>query len=300
MKNFAEKEKACKMLFGTRGPYWHVYTSGKDTPVLFVSKEDFWFVMNVLAQAAYEFRLRVIIIAFEVMDNHLHLVLSGNKEDIIAFFAYVKKRISRTIKDAGLLEATLKSIDDLTSLRNTIVYTNRNGYVAYPEHTPFSYPWGTGRFYFNDIPTHKCYSDYRLTPKREMFRGRAPELPEDWAVIDGYVSPASFCDLVFGKGVFRDAHHYFNLLSKNVEAYQELAQELGDYDFLTDAELIGKLMIMVKDAYKVSGLRELSKAQKIDLARTLHYDYRSSNGQIRRVLGLSQYEVDSLFPLSAG
>lgn len=33
-----------------------------------------------------------------------------------------------------------------------------------------------------------------------------------------------------------------------------------------------------------------------DLARTLHYDYRSSNGQIRRVLGLGQYEVDSLFP----
>ena len=49
----------------------------------------------------------------------------------------------------------------------------------------------------------------------------------------------------------------------------------------------------------MSYLCDLSKAQKMDLARSLHYDFRSSNGQIRRILGLSQYEVDSLFPLSA-
>ena len=42
-------------------------------------------------------------------------------------------------------------------------------------------------------------------------------------------------------------------------------------------------------------LSERSNAQKLDLARTLHYDYRSSNGQIRHVLGLNQYDVDQLF-----
>lgn len=308
MKNYAEREKACEMLFGSRGPYWHVYTSGKDTPVLFVTKEDFWFVMNVIAQAAYEFRPiynkngiqagGVIIIAFEVMNNHLHLVVSGERDVILAFFAFIRKRLSRTIKEAGQLKATLKSIDSLVSLRNNIVYTNRNGYVADPSHTPFSYPWGTGRYYFNDIPTHKFYSDFTLTPKRQMFRGRAPELPGEWSVIDGYITPPSFCSIKFGMNIFRDAHHYFNMLGKNVEAYQELAQEFGDADFLTDSELMGKVMAMVREAYKVSGLRDLSKAQKSDLARTLHYDYHSSNGQIRRVLGLSQYDVDSLFPLS--
>ena len=42
--------------------------------------------------------------------------------------------------------------------------------------------------------------------------------------------------------------------------------------------------------------KELTGAQRLDLARTLHFDYRSYNGQIRRLLNLSQYEVDSLFP----
>ena len=310
MKNFSEREKACEMLFETRGPYWHVCTSGKETPVLFVTDEDFCFVMNVIAQAAYEFRPSysrngyqvggVVIIAFEVMGNHLHLVLSGEKETVLAFFAFIKKRLSRTIKEADRLKAEIISVDNLNYLRNNIVYTNRNGYVADPHHTPFSYPWGTGRYYFNYIPTFKCYSDFTLTPKRQMFRGSAPELPENWAVLDGYVAPSSFCDTQFGMNVFRDAHHYFNILGKNVEAYRDLALEFGDADFLTDSELFAKVNTIVRESYNVSSIRELTKAQKGDLARTLHYDYRSSNGQIRRVLGLSQYEVDSLFPLSAG
>lgn len=50
---------------------------------------------------------------------------------------------------------SLKSVCDLRTLRNTIVYVNRNGYVVNPAYTPFSYPWGTGRYYFNDFPLEK-------------------------------------------------------------------------------------------------------------------------------------------------
>lgn len=308
MKNFAEKETICEKLFGSRGPYWHVYTSGKDTPVLFVTEEDFWFVMNVIAQAANEFRPSsgdsprsggVVIIAFEVMGNHLHSVLSGKKETVLEFFSFIFKRISRTVKGMKDVPVTVKPIDNLGYLRNNIVYIHRNGYVADPRHTPFSYPWGTGRYFFNDIPTHTRYSDLKLTPKRQMFRGRAPELPGDWAIIDGYVAPSAYCAIQFGMGLFRDAHQYFNLLGKNVEAYQELALEFGDTDFLTDSELFVKVASIVRETYRLTGIRDLSKAQKLDLARTLHYDYRSSNGQIRRILGLSQNDVNSLFPLSA-
>ena len=100
--------------------------------------------------------------------------------------------------------------------------------------------------------------------------------------------------------IFRDAHHYFSMVSKNVEAYSELAAKIDDGEFLTDTELFTQVTKIVKSGYGLNALKDLSKAQKLDLARKLHYDYRSSNGQIRRTLGLTQYEVDSLFPLSAG
>ena len=118
-------------------------------------------------------------------------------------------------------------------------------------------------------------------------------------MIDGYIAPKSYCTIIFGMAIFRDAHHYFSMVSKNVEAYSELAAEIDDGEFLTDTELFTQVTKIVKSGYGLNALKDLSKAQKLDLARKLHYDYRSSNGQIRRTLGLAQYEVDSLFPLSA-
>ena len=97
--------------------------------------------------------------------------------------------------------------------------------------------------------------------------------------------------------MFRDAHHYFSMVSKNVEAYSNIAVDLDDGEFLTDQELFTQLLKTVREKYRLGSVRELSPAQKLDLARTLHYDYRSSNGQIRRVLGLSQYDVDQLFKM---
>lgn len=99
--------------------------------------------------------------------------------------------------------------------------------------------------------------------------------------------------------MFRDAHHYFAMVSKNVEEYVSLAAELDDGEFLTDPELFVRLRFLVREDYGVSSLRDLTKPQKLDVARRLRREFRSSNGQIRRVLGLTQYEVNTLFPLTA-
>ena len=88
------------------------------------------------------------------------------------------------------------------------------------------------------------------------------------------------------------------MVSKNVEAYSELAVDLDDGEFLTDQELFVEVAKILKDTYRTDRLSGLSNAQKLDLARTLHNEFRSSNGQIRRLLRLTQYEVDSLFPMA--
>ena len=102
MKNYALKEGECERAFQSYGPYWHAYTSGKITPILFANTEDLVFVMNVIAQAAYAFRAEfdpdgrqsagVILIAFEVMNNHFHFVTSGERERIQDFFAFIRRQ----------------------------------------------------------------------------------------------------------------------------------------------------------------------------------------------------------------
>ena len=266
--------------------------------MLFSLEDDFVFVMNVIAQAAAFFP-EVRIIAFEVMNNHFHFVVSADERAVSAFWGFVRKRLVRSFPLMKGLQITLKPIGDLGALRNNIVYTNRNGYVADSGHTPFSYPWGTGRYYFLDRPRGKTLARIFVDDKRRMFRCRTPALPSGWEVSNGYVAPWNYCAVKFGMAMFRDAHHYFMMVSKNVEAYAELAAGLDDGEFLTDTELFARLSVLVRSDYDVSSIKDLTKPQRFDLARKLRYEFRSSNGQIRRMLGLSQYEIDSLFPLTA-
>ena len=79
-------------------------------------------------------------------------------------------------------------------------------------------------------------------------------------MIDGYIAPKSYCAITFGMGIFMDAHHYFSMVSKNVEAYSELAFEIDDEEFLTDTELFTQVTKIVKSEYGLNALKDLSKS----------------------------------------
>lgn len=196
-------------------------------------------------------------------------------------------------------EARYKEIDSLQSLRNTIVYVNRNGFVTDRNYTPFTYPWGTGKYYFNGADFGGVNTNLNVNEMRRMFRGRAAIFPDTYQVNDGYILPSSYCNLELGMSLFRDAHHYFFMVSKNVETYGELALELNDGEYLTDTELVSQLVKLLKIDYNVNSLRDLGKSQKYDLARRLRLEFRSSNEQIRRVLNLTSAEVNTIFPMTA-
>lgn len=266
-------------------------------PILFTSDEELIFVMNVIALSAHKFSNAIRIIAFNVMNNHFHFVICGSSQDIEHFFNLIIVKLRRSIPLASKLKLSLKPITDLTAIRNNIAYTNRNGFVANPDYTPFSYPWGTSKYYFNEIVTPLSSGKLSYKQNRRMFRGRNVMLPEEWGITDGFINPTFYCAISLGMSMFRNAHHYFSAVSKNVEAYTGIAVDIDDGEFLNDQELFSQVLKIVHSQYNAATIRELTNAQRLDLARTLRNGFRSSNGQIRRVLGLTQYEVDNLFPM---
>ena len=239
------------------------------------------------------------------MKSMTNLLPEGDREAAQAFFTFVRKRLALCLRDSfpdglpGTFAASIKPVYDISYLRNTIVYINRNGFVADHTQTPYSYPWGAGRFYFNDFPILQEFKDLKDREVRRMFRARKPPIPEACKIIDGYIAPPSYCSLKLGMAFFRDAHHYISLLFRNVEAYGEMAIELGDSEACTDNELYSQLSKTIQARYNLTTSKDLTKAQKADLARMLRNTYRSSNSQISRVLGLSIFEVDTMFPLTA-
>lgn len=299
--NFGEVEKIFQFTFDTSGKWYHLYTNGRDTRSFLLDDDDFRFCVNLLAKCAIVCH-DITIAAFAIMDNHIHIVVSGEESIIEAFFRSFRRRLSVYLSakySQGIpstFQMQLKLIPDLKTIRNTIVYVHRNGYVINPQYTPFSYPWSSGQSYFIFEQKSEALSNYSIDTQRQMLKGLVPPELKEAAMANGCITPSSFCAIPFGMALFRDAHHYFSLISKNVESYSQIATDLEDGEFLTDQELFAELIRILKDSYAGAMLSTLSNAQRLDLARTLHFKYRSSNGQIRRLLGISQYEVDQLFP----
>lgn len=164
------------------------------------------------------------VITFEIMGSHLHVIGEGSVIAAEQWFSELRKRLYRYFHSTGRVrnldsfQANIIPIDNLQFLRNSIAYVNRNGYLVHPECTPFSYAWGANRYFFNpDAKLRKdlFFSDLNYDAKRNLFRSNTIDYPASHCIVDGYISPACFCDLNLGERIFRDARHPRSPRGKN-------------------------------------------------------------------------------------
>lgn len=299
---YNQKERQCEATFVMNGPFWHLCTPGQQTEILCESEVDYKFFVTLLAIAAAI--TGVTIIAFEVMSNHIHVILSGQETACKEFFRYFKDKLKRyyshsgRFKDLSGFTCELIPIDSLEMMRAEIPYTNRNAYIASDNYTPFTYPWGSGYLYYNPICTTisgQPYNSLTKREQREICQGRVIELPQQYEVLNGMILPRSFCAYKLGESMFRDAHQYFSAISKNAEAYSEIARRLGDTVFLSDEEMIGTLSYLSNKEYRERRPTMLPNNLKIELAKRMKQDYNATAGQMQRMLRLDPSIIAELF-----
>lgn len=307
-RTFNDKENRCRRVFqravSQYGGFWHLCTPGEGQAMIFRKQADYVYMMSAVAMGAHAFP-DVRVITFEIMSNHIHLMLCGQPDRILAFFEMVKKKLKRYLaKSGGGVDLShfacrnLIAADSLESLRNQIVYINRNNFLVDPDNTPFSYPYGANGFFF--MPGSTTYSDgvfgdLTVWEKRAFVHARNTDYPGDWLTIDGYFSPANYLALDIGEGVFRDARHYFHKVSRDIESYQEIAALLGESVYYTDDELNAVIYRFCQSQHGADGPLLLPAKAKLDLARTLHFDYNADNAKIARLLKLPRSVLDQLF-----
>ena len=307
-RKFSIQENRCRQLFEWAidmfGGFWHLCTQGEGQAVIFCRKKDYGYMMTLIAVCAYAFP-DIKIITFEVMSNHLHLLLCGPADEIMAFFAMLKKRLQRYLSLNGTPVGLdrfgcpgLIPVESLESVRNQIVYINRNDYIVDPDQTPFSYPYGGNAYYFN--PFARRYHDGRLgdlpiLKRRAFLHSRETDYPDSWLLVDGYVSPVNYLSLDIGEGLFRDARHYFHKISRDVESYREIAGQLGESLYYTDDELNSIVYRICRRDHGGLSPAMLPPDGKMELARTLHFDYNADNAKIARLLKMPRTVLDQMF-----
>lgn len=306
MKNFTflEKESFCQQTFDRRGPYWHIATPGSSTEILFTNTEDYSFGMSLMAESLYLCGVRTY--SFSLMSNHLHDIAEArHRQQCIDVLEHFGTRLRRYVRlkgrnlDIDNFVCNPLPVTDLAALRNNMVYVDRNGFVVNSSYTPFSYPWGTGFLYFGYSPSiipSMPYASLPLKERRSVTHTRELILPDNYMVRNGFIAPESYVEWKTGRAFFRDAHQYFNLLTKNRESYAEFADLFGDLIVLNDEEMYGAAVSIATQKYKMCKIGELTDSQRIEIAKTLHFSYHAGNAQIRRILKLDAALLQELFP----
>lgn len=304
MKNdFASEERRCELLFLGLGPCWHLYTP-ENHPVILTDEADFKVAMTLLAICSLNFP-SIRILTFQWMSNHLHITLAGPEEHTAALFRMLKKHLRYYLRSIGHSEGvkewtfSLRHIEGLKDLRNVISYNNRNGFLVNPNTTPFNYPWGANRFFFNQDARKRfedCHETIRLKYIRGTFHTHKFDSFTGLPFLDGFIPPPAFCDIVSAEGLFRNARHYFSAVSRNIEGIKTVANEIGENIYYMDDELYSAVTGICREQYNVKQPFMLPANAKLEVARRMYYDYNASPKQIARILRIDQSLLINVFP----
>lgn len=302
-KEFARLENACQSRFMEEGSCFHV-CSQENHPVLFHNEDEFKAAMNIVAFVALLFP-GIRIFTFEIMTNHFHFALSGEKSLIDLFLkTFVSKLASHptlinSSGDLRNLSFNIHPIGSLNNLRNVIAYINRNGVVISPNESVFTYEWGANRFFFNKealLRYESCGRRTTFRERRKLFHSDGLTSKENIIVLDDYVSPLCYCRIKEAQMFFRHNRHYLFSVSRNIEASMEIAKMIGERIFYSDDDLFALILAKCSKKYNCRTPAILRKEAKVELAKELHFDYNAGNKQICRLLKLELPVVCSLFP----
>ena len=292
--SFNEAESICEYHFRQLGRCWHMYTP-EDFELIFSDDDEFRAGMTLFALCALSFP-QIKVLTFEWMNNHLHVTLAGEETDIRLFFKMLADMLQRYLRSKGRTVSLrswsyeLREIKDLKDLRSVIAYNNRNGFLVNEGETPFTYPWGANRFYFNPSARKEhetATGRLRVRYIWKEFHTRSFDRLSGQVIIDGYVSPMSCCYISEGESMFRDAHQYFHAVSRDLDAQRRIAKEFGDRITYTDNEMYSVIAELCRTTYKVNAPSVLPKEAKLDVARKMHFEYNASEKQIARILKLN-------------
>ena len=135
--------------------YYHVCTDGNQLSWMFRDDEDFRNGINRLAICS--FALKLSIICFILMDNHVHFVFYGTLSQCKEFMSRYKSAISRWIEEKyGIskylsnLSSEIIPIDSEEALMETVAYIDRNSIMAGYKFLPCDYPWGSAKYMFRE------------------------------------------------------------------------------------------------------------------------------------------------------
>ena len=283
---------------------WHFSTDGAYAEVLFQGRSEFVDAMNRLYLLSRKYQ--IVILAFCLMDNHIHLILYGRFEECNRFVHELVRQLSSSISRRHGLRHELQNlpvhyqeITDDYYLKKAICYVHKNPTAANLPFLPQDYPWSSASLPFRIYGTWACPGPDSVTPaslsvneRRRIFRTREA-IPDTLQVCDDLILPVNYIPVRILQSLFRSARAYHFFMSstreEDVESHGGSISRLS----LPDTEMRQHKRELLKELFGRESSRELNTQQRIRLGRELKRRYNCSVKQIARLVGLSAAQLET-------
>ena len=286
---------------------WHFCTDGNAIDVLFYGEADFVDGMNRIYVTLQAYQ--VIILAFSLMDTHVHFILYGQLDECNRFMHDYVRRTSWYISvkhgERHKLEPVPirhQVIDNDFYLKVVICYTVKNAPVGGLPYNALDYPWSSGPLYFKR-PGLWCsprwteepepFPDPGVTQRRNILKTRKyadVALPMTGKV----VFPGHYVAYELVERIFRTtkSFNYFMCITKE----EDVDAQGGTIALLSIPmqEMRQHKNEVCQELFGTPGIKGLNTQQRLRLARTLRARYNSSSKQVIRLCGLVYDEVKDL------
>ena len=267
---------------------------------------DFSTGMNYVAiQAALT--PEVIVLAFILMSNHIHLLVYGTYEEVEAFVNSLKRRYSQYLQGRYGLKGFLRrngveiseiSAEEPESLERALAYVQMNCVAANICLHPGQYPWGTGNAFFQagQVRQYRRLGDLSGRERiRLLHSEEALRLPGEWLISDaGYVLPEMYVNARLVESVFRSPKRMQYFLNSSSKAKKRL--ESGDTNLpaFKDQTILRALPDLIQSLFQKSTFAELSVSEQAETLRQVRFRFSAGVHQAARVCGVSYADAAKL------
>lgn len=294
---------------------WHFYTDGNAVDRLFDDREDFKDGMNRIFTVGRKYRL--FILAFSLMDTHVHFVIYGDFDECNRFMhEYVRLtsiQLANRHNEKGKLKNNCISHQKITDdyyLKSVICYVIKNPPAGGLPYTAYDYPWGSGGLYFrnqglwntpfwkeyleNDTRLLKYLNQLNIREKRSFFKSRQNDHTENAIIIEDIIFPGEYVAYEMVEKLFK-THKSFNYFmcrtkDEDIEKIDGIITKVT----IPIQELRQHRKEICQEIFGQKSMKELDVAERLKIGRIIKFRFKCSVKQICRVCGLIYEDVKDI------
>ena len=255
---------------------------------------------------------RVVILAFTLMDTHVHFILYGDFDECNRFVHDYIRRTSWYISTRhgeshklGDVPINHQEVDTDSYLKTVICYTLKNAPVGGIPFNALTYPWSSGPLYYQrsgywsspvwmNIPKQNfAYRSMTIKENQKVLRTRDPQALGA-PMVGAIVFPGEYVAYEIVERLFKTckSFNYFMCRSRDddVDSRGGVLSHLS----IPMQEMRQHKSDLCREMFGSVSVKGLDTRQRLALARALKSRYNSSVKQITRLCGLVYDEVKGM------